>query len=200
MQLRMSYTSPYARKCRMVAIETGLDDRIEMVATQPWAADTDLPRDNPLCKVPALLTRDAGTLYDSPVICAYLDSLHGGTPLIPAEGPERWRHLRLEALADGIIDAAVAIRVETAMRPEDKRWPHWAERQHKAVARGLDALESEAGDWGDTFLMGQIAALAALGYVDFRGILDWRADRPALAAWHQKAAERPSAIATEPKE
>jgi glutathione S-transferase len=200
MKLRMSYTSPFARKCRIVALEAGLDDRLEMVPTTPWAADTDLFKDNPLCKVPALIADDGTVLYDSPVICDYLDSLHDGARLIPAAGAERWHQKRLEALADGMTDAAVGVRIETATRPEDKRWPHWVERQTNAVVRGLDSLEGEAAGWGDTFLIGQIAVLTALAYLDFRRIVEWRAGRPALAAWFETAAKRPSAVGTEPKE
>ncbi len=200
MKLRMSTTSPFARKVRMVAIEAGLDNRIELVPTLPWAADTDLPADNPLCKVPVLITDGGEALYDSPVICEYLDSLHGGRKLIPPTGGERWRHLRLQALADGITEAAVAVRVETVMRPEDKRWPNWSERQVTAVARGLDALERECADWGDEFLIGQLSAVCAIAYVAFRAVVDWRAGRPALAAWYDSVAARPSVAATVPHE
>lgn len=200
MKLRMSFTSPFARKCRMVAIEAGLDGRIELVPTAPWAADTDLPADNPLCKVPVLITDGGEVLYDSPVICDYLDSLHGGRKLIPPSGGERWRHLRLEALADGLTEAAVGIRIETHMRPEDRRWPDWVERQRRAVVRGLDALERECAEWGEEVLIGQLAAAAAVGYVEFRAIDDWRKGRPALAAWFDRMAKRPSVAGTVPKE
>ena len=200
MKLRMSTTSPFARKVRMVAIEAGLEARVELVPTAPWAADTDLPADNPLCKVPALITDGGEALYDSPVICEYLDSLHGGRKLIPPAGGERWRHLRLQALADGITEAAVAVRVETFMRPEDKRWPKWSERQMVAVGRGLDALDRECADWGDEFLIGQVSAICAVAYVEFRALTDWRAGRPALAAWYDSCARRPSVAATVPHE
>ena len=140
MKLRMSTTSPYARKCLIVASEAGIDGRIERVPTSPWAADTDLPKDNPLSKIPTLITDDGDTLYDSPVICEYLDSLHSGRKLIPAAGSDRWRQLKLQALCDGLLDASVMVRVETATRPEDKRWPQWIERQKAAMVRGLDSL------------------------------------------------------------
>ena len=200
MKLRMSTTSPYARKCLMVAIETGLEPRIERVPTAPWAPDTDLPNDNPLGKVPVLITDGGEALYDSPVICDYLDAQHSGRKLIPPAGGERWRQLRLEALADGITDAAVMVRIETVMRPEDKRWPHWAERHAAVVGRGLDALERDCAGWGDEMLMGQIAAIAAVGYVEFRALAEWRAGRPALAAWMESMAARPSVASTQPRE
>jgi len=135
MKLRFSPTSPYVRKVRIVALEAGID--LELIPTAPWAPDTDLPKDNPLGKVPALLTDGGEAIYDSPVICEYLDSQHSGRKLIPAAGGERWRQLCLQALADGILDAAVSARIELAMRPEDKRWPQWVERQNAAVLRGL---------------------------------------------------------------
>jgi len=200
MKFRTSVTSPYARKCLIVAIEAGIDGRLEQVPTAPWAADTDLPKDNPLGKIPALVTDGGEVLYDSPVICEYLDSLHGGRRLVPVSGGERWSQLRLEALADGILDAAVAARIEIALRPEDKRWPQWIERQNAAIDRGLDALEGECAAWGDSFLIGQIAAAAALGYLDFRAGPAWREPRPALAAWFARASQRPSVAATVPKD
>lgn len=200
MKLRYSTTSPFARKCLAVAFEAGLDKRIETVVTNAWAADTDLPRDNPLCKVPALVTDGGEVLYDSPVICEYLDSLHDGRRLFPASGGERWRQLRLQALGDGILDAAVQVRIETAMRPEAGRWPTWIERQQAAIARGCDALEQECAGWGDEFLIGQITVACALGYIDLRKIADWRAGRPTLTAWFDKVSARPSMALTAPKE
>lgn len=198
MKLRLSTTSPFARKCVIVAHEAGI--ALEQVPTAPWAPDTDLPRDNPLGKVPCLVTDGGEAIYDSPVICDYLDAQHSGLKLIPAAGGERWRQLRLEALCDGILDAAVSVRIETHMRPADKQWTDWAGRQLCAVTRGLDALEQDCPTWGEQFLIGQITAVAALGYLDFRTILDWRATRPALAAWYEGVSARPSVAATVPHE
>jgi glutathione S-transferase len=200
MKLRISNASPYARKCLVVAIEAGIDDRIEPVPTAPFDPASDLPRDNPLGKIPVLVTDGGESLYDSPVICEYLDSLHGGRRLVPAAGGERWAQLRLHALGDGILDAAVAMRIETSLRPEDKRWPQWIERQQAAIARALDVLEAECGDWGGDFLIGQIAVAAALGYLDFRIGREWRAARPQLAAWFAEASGRRSMAASEPKD
>lgn len=202
MKLRYSTTSPFARKAWLIVLERGLAEKVEIVTTNPWVADTDLPADNPLCKVPALVLGDDGSsLYDSPVICEYLDSLHGAEPFLPPTGPERWEQLKLQALADGLMDAAVAIRVETAMRPEDKRWPHWVERQDAALARGLDALDTQAEAWGDAFRIGQVAVVALLGYLDFRGIGgDWRAGRPHLTEWFARASQRPAVAETTPRD
>lgn len=200
MKLRFSITSPFVRKVRILAIEAGLDDKITLQPTNAWAADTDLTQDNPLSKVPALVLDNGETLYDSPVICEYLDSLHNGHKLFPEAGPDRWHQLKLQALADGITDAAVQLRIETAMRPEDKRWSNWIERQGNAITRGLDALEREVGHFG-VFLIGPIAVVAALGYLDFRKPLgDWRVGRPHLAHWYSTVHNRRSVRDTEPKE
>lgn len=201
MKLRHSTTSPFARKCVIAAMECGLDDRVEVVPTSPFAADTDLGRDNPLGKVPCLITESGEPLFDSPVICEYLDSLHDGVKLFPASGGARWAQLRLQALGDGILDAAVAKRVETAMRPEDKRWPSWIERQDLAIRRALDVLEQDCGGWGRDFLIGQITVACALGYLDLRfKDDDWRKGRPALAGWFAEASLRPSVAGSAPKE
>jgi glutathione S-transferase len=201
MKLRTSPTSPYARKCAVVAMECGLSDRVEPVPTNAFAADTDLGKDNPLGKVPCLITDGGEALFDSPVICEYLDSLHDGVKLFPASGGTRWAQLRLQALGDGILDAAVAKRVETVMRPEDKRWPGWIERQDAAIRRALDLLEQECGGWGSDFLIGQITVACALGYLDLRfKDDDWRRTRPALAGWYATAEVRPSVAASAPKD
>lgn len=200
MKLRYSVASPFVRKCRIVAHETGLIARIELVLTNAWAADTDLHRDNPLCKVPALVTDGGETLFDSPVICEYLDSLHDGRRLFPASGGERWAQLRLQALADGIMDAGVQVRIERTIRPEPHRWDGWVERQLNAVTRGLDAIEQECAGWGDAFLIGQISTVTALDWLEFRAIADWRTGRPNLAAWHESVAGRASVQATMPHE
>jgi glutathione S-transferase len=200
MKLRYSHTSPYARKVWMTLIECGLDDRVEMVATNAWAPDTDLIADNPLSKVPALILEDGQTLYDSPVICEYLDSLHAGHKLFPAEGDERWRQLKIQALADGILDAAVAIRVEETLRPEAKRWDGWIDRQKAAITRSLDYLDQEVGHWSSVYLIGPLTVVAVLGYLDFRGAVgDWRAARPHLAHWFATTHNRRSVQDTEPK-
>lgn len=200
MKLRYSTTSPFARKVLVVAHETGLADRVECVVTNAWAPDTDLVRDNPLSKIPALITDGGETLFDSPVICEYLDSLHGGRKLFPVTGGERWTQLRLQALADGIMDAAVQIRIETAIRPEEFRWQGWLERQAAAIGRSLDALDQECGAWGADFLIGQVTVAVALSYIDLRKpVADWRATRPNLAEWSRNVSTRHSIVATDYK-
>jgi glutathione S-transferase len=134
------------------------------------------------------------------VICEYLESAAGGGRLFPAAGPARWAALRRQALADGILDAAV-LRLLEGRRPAEQQSSMWFERWKTAMARALDVLEKEAAHFGDAFDIGHIAAAAALGYIDFRFAGDeWRNGRPALAAWFDKAGRRPSVAATTPRE
>lgn len=197
MKLRHSHTSPYVRKAMMVAREAGVADRVEAVPTDPWSPASTLPDDNPLGKVPALVADDGSTLFDSRVICAYLDA-EGGGRLTPS-GPGRWLSMKLEALADGICDAAVARRLEATMRPADKRWDVWDARQKGAVDRALDMLERMADDLAGPPTIGRLAVAAALGYLDFRFASEpWREGRPRLAAWFQEARRRPSFVETAP--
>lgn len=201
MKLRYSPTSPYVRKLRVALFETGLDKSVELIATNPWSAETDLPHDNPIGKVPTLIDDDGHHVYDSRVICEYLDGMHGGPRLFPAEGKARLIALTRQALGDGILDAAVALRIETAMRPEALRWTWWVDRQLATVRRGLDQLEADAGTLTDLATIGDIAAACALGYLDFRlSAEDWRARRPRLAHWFERQEKRPSMVATVPRD
>ncbi|WP_448191424.1 glutathione S-transferase N-terminal domain-containing protein [Azospirillum sp. sgz301742] len=199
MKLRYSATSPYVRKVMMVAIECGLDGSIELLKTDAWSPETDLPQDNPLGKVPALVLPGGPTLYDSPVICEYLDTLHDGARLFPSPGPARWTALRQQALADGICDAAILRRLE-GNRPDGEKSASWAERQRVAMARACDVLEAEAGALAlEQPTIGTLAILSTLGYLDFRwGHEDWRQGRPALKAWFDKASARDSFRRTAP--
>ena len=201
MRLWFNPASPFARKVRVVARETGLAERIEeiSIAVSPVKPHADLARANPLGKIPALTTPDLGTLYDSAVICEYLDSLRPGTALFPAAGPDRWRALRLQALGDGILEASVLMRYETAVRPESFQWNDWIAGQMTKVRGGLDGLEQECPGWGERFAIGQITAACVLGYLDFRFPQEaWRGPRQALARWYERTAQRPSLKATVP--
>lgn len=198
MRLRYSPTSPYVRKVTATAHELGLFDRLELVPTNAWDPASDLPADNPLGKVPTLLLDDGEVLYDSPVICAYLDAL-AGHRLLPASGPERWRVLRNEALADGVLDAAVLIFIERNKRPEGERSAWWEQLQLDTVNRAVDALERYAADFGASADLGQLTAACALGYLDFRlPELAWRSGHPALERWFGEFAARPALQATTP--
>ncbi|MGO4126946.1 glutathione S-transferase [Inquilinus sp. YAF38] len=196
MKLLYSPFSPFARKVRIVAHETGLQDRIEVVPTSTEDPASGLSARNPLNKIPVLET-EFGPLYDSPVICEYLDTLHDGAKLVPAAGADRWRALRWEALADGLMDAALLIRYEITLRPADKQHEPWIERQKTKIRKSLDQMEADAAELDGPVTIGTIGAASALGYLDLRfADWGWRETHPRLAAWHAGFAERPSYIAT----
>jgi glutathione S-transferase len=202
MKLYHSPTSPYVRKVMLTLHETGLLDRVACVGGQgtPLEPNGATVAANPLGKIPALERPDGPTLYDSRVITRYLDSLHGGPKLYP-EGAALWSTLTLEALADGLLDAAVLTVYEARLRPEDRRFAAWTDAQRGKIARALDALESEwlAHLKGPTDA-GAIAVASALGYLDFRfPDIDWRATRPGLAGWFEIAATRPGFAETAPR-
>jgi glutathione S-transferase len=152
---------------------------------------------NPLGKIPALARDDGPALYDSRVICRYLDD-RAQAGLYPAS--RLWDVLTLEATADGIMDAAVLIIYESRVRPEDHRFAPWVDGQWTKIDRSLDALEQRwLSHLHGPLDMGQIAVGAALGYLDFRhDERGWRNGRPGLAAWEAVFAERPSMVATRP--
>jgi glutathione S-transferase len=202
MKLRYSPTSPYVRKVMVMAIETGLADDIELIPTNVWKENGDIVVLNPLGKVPTLITGGGEVLYDSPVICEYLDSLHDGIKLFPPAGGARWIVLRQQALADGILDAAV-LRLLEGRRPQGERSAAWAERQKSCVERGHDVIEAEAdaGLLAGDVTIGQISIGCALGWLDFRFPDDcWRADREVLSNWFEEFCKRPSMRETVPKE
>lgn len=199
MRLWHNPASPFARKVRIVARETNLLSRMEeiSVAVSPVKPNADLAAKNPLVKIPALETDDGRVLYDSSVICEYLNSLHGDAKVIPADAA-RWDALRLQSLCDGILDAAVLCRYEAAVRPAQYRWNDWVQGQFTKIRNGLDALAAEAPAWGQRFGIGQIGAACVLGYLDFRfGDEKWR-NRVALATWYESVRQRPSVAATVP--
>jgi glutathione S-transferase len=200
MRLWHNPTSPFVRKVRIVARETNLASRIEEIAVMvsPVNPNPDLAAQNPLVKIPALQTDDGVVLYDSDVICEYLDSLHTGTRLFP-EGKARWEALRLQSLCDGILEAAVLCRYENAVRPQEYRWSGWTDGQFTKIRNGLDALAKDEPTWKGAFGIGQISAACVLGYLDFRFADEaWRKPRPQLAAWFESIRQRPSVSATTP--
>ncbi len=201
MKLYHSAASPFVRKSLVAAHETGLAGRIEIatIALTPVASNAQLNEENPLGKIPALVLEDGTTVFDSRVICEYLDTLHDGPRLFPADERERWTALRRQALADGLLDAAILGRYETFLRPAERQWTDWVDGQRAKFRRALDALEGEADRFGDTVDIGTIAAGCAADYLDFRSLDDgWRDSRPRLAAWLEKFAARPSMQATRP--
>jgi glutathione S-transferase len=146
MKLYISSASPFARKVRLVAHEAGLAPQVEEVPTvvSPVKPNADLAKANPLMKLPTLVTDDGMALFDSPVICEYLDSLNTGRKLFPAAGPARWAALRQQAVADGILDAAIGVRYQTALAPKELQWTQWQDGQRAKWKQALDFLEADA--------------------------------------------------------
>lgn len=200
LRLHHSPASPFVRIVAATLRQLGLEDRVELVpasgtALEPGTLPVAL---NPLGKIPTLERPDGPALYDSRVICRYLDDLAGGR-LYPA-APRLWETLTLEATGHGIAEAAVLMTYETRLRPEAARSEPWVEGQWSKISRALDTLESR---WTPMLAgpvdIGQIAVGCALGYVDFRhGARGWRGGRPALAAWEARFAELPAMAATRP--
>ncbi len=197
MKLHYAPASPFVRKVLACAILRGIDGRIETVATDPHASPAHLLRDNPLSKIPALVLEDGRAVYDSPVICEYLDTLGDAPALFPPTGsPARLAVQIRHALADGIMDAAVARRGQSA-HPQDDARAAFLARQKAVVERGLAALEAEPpAGLGD---VGAVAAACALGYLDFRfGHEPWREAHPRLAAWFAAVSAHPAMARTAP--
>lgn len=179
--LRYSPASPYARKIRIAADLLGLAKRIEVSPASTTDPADPLRRQNPLGKIPTLILEDGSSVYDSRVIADYLDGLAGGGQLIPAGLGARLEALRLQALGDGINDAALLIRYEVASRPEPLRHPETIALQQGKIDRALDALE-DAPPSGAVHI-GHVAVACALGYLDLRFEGAWREAHPRLVEW-----------------
>jgi glutathione S-transferase len=202
MKLYYSGASPFVRKVMVTAIETGLDKKIEKVPTtvSPVQPNKDLAKDNPLMKVPTLVTNDGVALFDSYVICEYLDSKNKGAKLLPASGKARWSVLALHATANGITEAGLLARYEEVLRKPEVRNNEWVQGQIAKINNGLDQLEKNAKLLGGRINLGQIAAACAIGWLEFRKPAgDIRVGRPKLFAWYDKFSKRPSMQATIPK-
>ena len=198
MKLYYSATSPYVRKVMACAITLGLEQRIQLHPSNPHASPADLVADNPTSKVPCLVTDDGMSLYDSPVICEFLDSLSDAQALFPATHAARWRALKFQAMGDGILDAAVPCRGEMG-RPKEAARDAVIARHKAAMARTVDALEADPPH--RPVDIGSIAVACALGYLDFRfGAEPWRPAHPKLAAWFEEFSKNPGIAQTAPKE
>jgi glutathione S-transferase len=183
----------------VVAHELGLVGKIELLSTavSPVETNAALAAENPLMKIPALVTNDGQILFDSPVICEYLDAYAGGGGMFPSGGKARWTALCQQALGDGILDALILCRYEIAARPEDKRFTGWTDGQMKKAHQGLAALEAE--DLSGRRTIGHVTAGCTLGYLDFRFPADgWRTRHRKLAAWYAECEKLPSMVATKP--
>ena len=203
LKLFHSPASPYVRKVLVSAHEKGIANKIELLpsAAGPVKRDQTIIPHNPSGKVPTAILSDGQPLFDSRVICAYVDTMSETPRLLPEAHEERFRVLTLEALADSMLDAALLCRYETVMRPEEKRWTDWYNGQMEKIDSGLEDL---SGDWLDRLQgpisAGTIAVACALGYLDFRfADKDWRTGSKDLADWYGEFAKRESMKATWPQ-
>lgn len=197
MKLHYSPSSPYARKVLACAVARNIDDRITLTRTDPYAATEELTRENPLSKIPCLVTADGRAVFDSPVICEYLDTLGDAPPLFPPTGSTaRLEAQILHALADGIMDAALLRRV-LGLQPEEEHRATFMARQQAAIHRALAALEASPPEGLDD--IGTIAVGCALGYLDFRFAHEpWRPAHPRLAGWYAQVSTLPALARTAP--
>lgn len=193
MQLFYSLTSPYARKCRIVAYEKGVHERIELVEVNPRDNAPELLAANPLARIPAFRTDSGLLLCESPVICEYFDSLSPE----PALYQDRFCVLALAAMAEGIIDSGVACMNEWR-RPQENQYAPWVERKTEAVRRTI-AMIAGAPIANMPLSIGTLTTAVALAYVDFRmPMVAWREAHPALAAWQDTMTQRESFVKTQP--
>lgn len=197
MELMYSPLSPYVRKVSVVAHEHGIAGKLRLTKVNTRSEPERVAPLNPLGKIPVLITDAGAALYDSPVICEYLDAEFGNHRLLPATGPRRWEVLTRMALADGLLDASIIVRHERA-RPPELRSADWIDWQMRKVRTGLDHLESVVGSFGDIDL-GQVAVGCALDYMPLRldevvGFPHW----PGLHAWFDRVSQRESFRATVP--
>jgi glutathione S-transferase len=202
MTLFYNQASPFARKVLVLLHETGQFDQVELLSTMPTPVTPDprLNENNPAGKLPALHLADGNVIHDSRVILDFFDYQHGGKPLIPREGPARWRRLTLASLADALLDAALMIRYETFLRPLEKNWDEWLSNQSEKIHRSLAYFEQEAvTELSAHFDIASIGVASALGYLDFRQPnLGWRSSHPRLANWYADVSKRPSMMKTQP--
>lgn len=200
MKLLSSPTSPFVRKVMITLHETGQMGDVEVVpvSNSPTGPDASVTAANPVGKIPTLIREDGPAIYDSRVICRFLDD-RAKANLYPEN--RLWDVLTLEATADGMMEAALAMTYEARMRPEDKQYPAWVEAQWAKVDRAVTAVNSLwMSHLHGRLDMSHIAIAAALSYVDLRhDARNWRAGHDALAAWHKGFCERPSMLATQPQ-
>jgi glutathione S-transferase len=202
MKLIGSLASPYVRKVRVVMAEKKID--YELVLDNVWSPDTAVPLSNPLGKVPCLVMEDGGAMFDSRVIVEYLDTLTPVGKLIPPQGRERAGVKCWEALADGVLDAAILVRLERTLRPAEQQSQEWMERQLGKVRAGLKAMAAGYGDSqfcaGNHYTLADVAVGCTLGWLSFRfPEIAWRDDHPNLVRLFDKLSERQSFKDTVPR-
>lgn len=202
MKLIGSLASPYVRKVRIAMAEKRLD--YEFILENVWHSDTKIQESNPLGKVPCLIMEDGGAMFDSRVIVEYLDTLSPVGKLIPTQGRERAGVKCWEALADGVLDAGVLVRLEKTLRPPEQQSQEWIERQMKKVHAGLKAMSAGFGDTpfcaGNQYTLADVAVGCTLGWLSFRfPEINWKEEYPNLAKLFEKLSERPSFKDTVPQ-
>ena len=193
MKLLYAPASPFARKVRVTAHELNLLPHLELISTAvlPTEHNQQVSQLNPLGKIPVLFTDDGQTLYDSRVICAYLAEVAGNDSLYPRQA--HWQHQTDIALADGLLDAALSLRYEQALRPQQHQWPAWIDGQQRKIDAALQTLAASPALQQEHLSAAQISIACALGYLDFRlPDLDWRSAHPALATFQAAFGARPS--------
>jgi glutathione S-transferase len=183
MILRSSGPSPFGRKVKIVAKMLGIYDQLTVEMSNTNDPADSLRQQNPLGKIPILILDDGRKIFDSRVICEYLDAQVDGTTLHPTESDARWEALTLQALGDGIVDASILQVYETRMRPEDKRHDEWLSYQADKVKRSLDQLSANAPSLEGDLTIGHVAIACALGYLDLRFEGKWRESYPTLVSW-----------------
>jgi glutathione S-transferase len=202
MILRSSPASPFGRKVRLAISSLGFDNDVKVEPADTSDANDNVRQQNPLGKIPVLIAEDGNAYYDSRVILEYLDHRAGGGKIVPGDGARRLLALRLQALADGIVDASILTVYENRWRHAEKHEPKWLEHQAGKVSRGLAALEAAPPPLdmpGGLPHVGQIALACALGYRDFRFAGSWRGEHPKLVGWLDGfAAQVPAFAATKP--
>ena len=196
-----SLTSPYVRKVRIVMAEKRIEYQLDL--EDVWSPGSNIQESNPLGKVPCLIMEDGGAVFDSRVIAEYLDTMTPVSKLLPQSGRERAEIRTWEALGDGMLDAAILVRLEQTQRPPEQQSQKWIDRQMGKVHAGLAAMSRGLGDkaWcnGHGYTLADIAAGCTLGYLDFRfAHIQWRDTYPNLAKLYEKLAVRPSFVETQP--
>ena len=201
MKLWYSPASPFVRKVLVMAHETGLIEELELnlVASTAIQPDPELSKVNPLTKIPTLELEDGSTIFDSTVICEYLDTLHDGQKMIP-DDETRWNTLVTQSIGNGIMEAAVGVRYEQALRPQEHQWDVWMNGQFAKIDKALDVLETWRGARIQDMHIGSITVACALAYLDFRhGDRDWREGRPVLTQMLETFSRRTRMLQTRPE-
>ena len=199
MKVYYTSSSPFVRKVLVTGYELGFGERIEKLANSvnPINRDANIVALNPTGQVPTFIADDGEVLYDSRVICEYLDAQDGRHRIFPVAGPARWRALREQSMGDGLLDAALLARYESFFRPAEFRWQAWEDGQMAKIESSLQAIDKLAASFGDRFDIGPLTVACALGYLDFRfPTLGWRERHQSVAAWCKEVSARPSLQAT----